>query len=236
VVHDEDDGALYRPDGLTVTTVFSTNSRSEPLLTPRKPLEEIRAVSAMPTDWRSGLPELADGRVTVRELRPGDARSLLAHLGDARVSRYLTPCPSTVAAFFRFIRWTHAERRRGKLVCYGIVPTDAQWAVGVIQVWAIERGFSTAEWGFALGRSFWGTGIFERAAGLVLDAVFAELGVYRLEARAVDVNERGNRALEKLGATREGVLRGGFHDAGVIRDHVMWSLLAPEWQATRATG
>ena len=157
----------------------------------------------------------------------------MAHLNDARVWRYTAPCPSTAGGFHRFIRWTHSERRRGKIACFGLVPAGARWAVGVIQVWPIERGFSTAEWGFALGPSFWGSGLFERGARLVLDAVFAELGVYRLEARAVDVNLRGNRMLEKLGAKKEGVLRGGFRDGAVVRDHVMWSILAPEWQAQR---
>jgi len=47
------------------------------------------------------------------------------------------------------------------------------------------------------------------------------------------VNLRGNRMLEKLGAKKEGVLRGGFRDGAVVRDHVMWSILAPEWQAQR---
>jgi ribosomal-protein-alanine N-acetyltransferase len=113
------------------------------------------------------------------------------------------------------------------------VPAGARWAVGVIQVWPIERDFSTAEWGFAVGRSFWGSGLFERGARLVLDAVFGQLGVYRLEARAAEVNLRGNRVLEKLGATKEGLLRGGFRDGAAIHDHVMWAILAPEWQARR---
>jgi ribosomal-protein-alanine N-acetyltransferase len=166
----------------------------------------------------------------VRQLCVDDAPSLVAHLNDARVSRYIAPCPSTAARCARFVRWTHAERRRGRLACFGIVPAGGEGAVGVIQVWPIERDFSTAEWGFALGKSFWGTGLFVRAARLVLDAVFFELGVYRLEARVVDTNKRGSRVLEKLGATPDGVLRGGFHDGVAIRDHVMWSILAPEWR------
>ena len=210
---------------------FPNNSRSGSLAL-RKPIVDSNASSA-PTDWRSGLPELGDAVVTMRELRGGDARSLVMHLNDPRVSRYAAPCPSTAAGFFRFIRWTHAERRLGKIACFGLVPAGARWAVGVIQLWPIERGFSTAEWGFALGQAFWGSGLFEHGARLVLDAVFADLGVYRREARAVDVNLRGNRILEKLGAKKDGVLRGGFRDGAVVRDQVMWSILAPEWLAQR---
>jgi ribosomal-protein-alanine N-acetyltransferase len=200
----------------------------------RKLLADPADRALVRADWRRGLPELTDGRVTLRELRAQDAASLVTHLNDPHVCRFIEPCPSTTAGFAGFIRWTHAERRRGKLACFGIVPAGVTRAVGVIQVWPIERDFSTAEWGFALGRSFWGCGLFMAGARLALDALFSQVGVYRLEARAVDLNCRGNRTLEKLGAKRDGVLRGAFHDGAIVRDHVMWSILAPEWQMRRA--
>jgi len=196
-------------------------------------VEGSSALASSP-DLCRGPRTLSDGAVTLRALRGGDAPSLLAHLSDTRVLRYVAPCPSTVADFRRFIRWTHAERRRGALACYGVVPAGNTSVVGVVQIWRVDRDFSTAEWGFVLGRSFWGTGLFIRSARLMLDMAFSELGVYRLEARCVDVNERGNGVLAKLGATRDGVLRGGFRDGDVARNHVMWSILAPEWQTLRA--
>lgn len=200
----------------------------------RKSLVDPAMPPSIPTDWRRGLAELRDDAVSLRELRCADASSLVEHLYQPRVLEFVAPCPSTLEGFARFIRWTHAERRRGALACYGIVPAGYSCAVGVIQVWAIERDFSTAEWGFVLGEAFWGTGLFSRAARLVLDEAFTSLGVYRLEARAVDANAIGNRAFERLGATREGVLRGAFHGGDVVRDHVMWSILAPEWQVRRS--
>jgi RimJ/RimL family protein N-acetyltransferase len=199
----------------------------------RKSITEPAESAPLAADWKRGLPELGDDAVTLRELRAGDAGFLVAHLNDPRVVRYIAPCPTTPAGFVRFIGWARGERRRGTLVCYGIVPRGGTGPVGVIQLWPIERGFSTAEWGFVLGRSFWGTGLFGRAATLVLDDVFPRLGMNRLEARAVDVNRRGNRALKKLGAKREGLMRGSFRDGAVVRGHVMWSILANEWQASK---
>src|SRR5207244_2493833 len=67
--------------------------------------------------------------------------------------------------------------------------------------------FATAEWGFAIGSTFWGTGVFEDSAEVVLAFAFGFLGVHRLEARAAVVNGRGNGALLKLGAVREAILR-----------------------------
>jgi ribosomal-protein-alanine N-acetyltransferase len=191
------------------------------------------ASSATAPDWRRSLPELTDGVVTLRALRVRDAHALVAHLNDPEVGRYIAAPPSSAATMARFVRWTHAERRRGMLRCYGIVPVGTGSPVGIVQVWPIERDFSTAEWGFALGRAYWGTGVFTRAARIFLDALFSDVGVHRLEARAVDVNARGNQAFARLGATRDGLLRNGFRDRTGFRDQIMWSILAPEWQARR---
>jgi len=199
----------------------------------RKSIGDLIGPAPLRIDWRRGLPDLTDGLVSLRELRRADAPSLLVHLHRPRVLQHIAPCPSSTDAFVRFIRWTHAERRRGALACYGIVPSGHRDAVGIIQVWPIERDFSTAEWGFVLGEAFWGTEVFARAARLALDEVFAHLGVYRLEARAAEGNAIGNRALERLGAVREGILRGGFQHNDVVRNHVMWSILAPEWPLLR---
>jgi RimJ/RimL family protein N-acetyltransferase len=142
----------------------------------------------------------------LRQLRLRDAPSLLHHVNATPVLQFIAPCPTTIEGFERFIRWTHVERLRGRHACYGIVPGPTSAAVGIIQLWSVEREFSTAEWGFAIGTSFWGTGVFTRSAHLFLDAVFVDAvfgsaGVYRLEARAVADNRRGNAVLRKLGAT-----------------------------------
>jgi ribosomal-protein-alanine N-acetyltransferase len=189
--------------------------------------------------WQEALPRLTDGQVTLRELRLSDAPSLLYQINTSAVLQFIARCPSTVQGFERFIRWTRDERRRGRHACYGIIPPSGGPAVGIIQIWSVERDFSTAEWGFAIGESFWGTGVFHRGAELFLDAVFVDRvfgadGVYRLEARAVVDNTRGNNFLARLGAAPEGILRGGFRQGNRVVDQVMWSILAPEW--TRRTG
>jgi ribosomal-protein-alanine N-acetyltransferase len=188
--------------------------------------------------WRQRLPELNDGFVQLRQLHLRDAPSLLRHLNQSHVLKFIARCPTTVEGFERFIRWTHVERRRGHHACYGIVPRGADGAVGIVQLWSVERDFSTAEWGFVIGESYWGSGVFTRSAHLFLDAIFLDgvfgaAGVFRLEARAVVYNARGNGFLRKLGLTREGILRGGFHTGGLALDQNMWSMLASEWTSRR---
>ncbi len=171
--------------------------------------------------------------VTLRELEAADAESLLDSLKNPAVVKYMAPVPATVDHFKCFIRWAKWQRRRKAHFCFGIVPAGRPRAVGVVQIWPIEPDFSTAEWGFALAEPLWGTGIFGAAADLMLSFAFDTLGVFRLEARAVAENGRGNAALEKLGATAEGTLRGSFRTNVTVRNHVMWSILADEWRSGR---
>ncbi len=68
---------------------------------------------------------------------------------------------------------------------------------------------------------------FAEAASLVADFAFKNIGVHRLEARAVIENGRGNRALEKLGAKGEAVLRKSF---GKDYSQFLWAIVADEWR------
>jgi ribosomal-protein-alanine N-acetyltransferase len=183
--------------------------------------------------WRRALPVLSNDSVTLRGLLQSDAPHLHAQIARPAVTRYLKGSPQTVQELRSFIRWTHTQRRQGGNICYGIVPAGQERAVGLVQIWPVERDFSTAEWGFVIGESYWGSGLFVGCAQLLLDFAFRHLGVRRLESRAVDLNVRGNGVLRKLGATREGVLRAGFRNGAESYDHVMWSILASEWAMHR---
>ena len=185
------------------------------------------------TDWRQGLPTLTGALVTLRELQPCDAPSLLASVTNEEVSRFISPPPATIDGFEHFIAWAHRERTAGRYVSFAIVPRGLDVAVGLFQLRSLEPGFGTAEWGFALGSEFWGTGLFVEAAQLVADFAFDVLGARRLEARASVHNSRGNGALKKIGATAEGVLRRSFRWHGEYHDQVLWSILSSEWIAAR---
>jgi RimJ/RimL family protein N-acetyltransferase len=186
------------------------------------------------SDWRQGLPALHARKVMLRELELSDAPALLAMLTAEEVSRFISPPPTTVEGFERFIRWTHQQRASGHYICFAIVPQGMTTAVGLFQVRALEPGFGTAEWGFAMGSEYWGTGIFIEGARLVVDFAIETVGVHRLEARSAVQNGRGNGALRKVGAVQEGVLRRAFLRNSQYYDQVLWAILDNEWRQARS--
>jgi [ribosomal protein S5]-alanine N-acetyltransferase len=184
--------------------------------------------------WCHQLPSLIGVRTSLRELSIADAPALVAHLNSFEVQRFIAQPPSTVEAFENFIMWAQSERARGRYVCYGVVPHGMSEPIGVFQLRQLEGGFSTAEWGFALGAAFWGSGYFTDAARLVVDFAVDVIGVRRLEARSAMENGRGNGALRKIGAVQEGVLRRAFRKDERLVDAALWTILAEEWRQNRA--
>jgi RimJ/RimL family protein N-acetyltransferase len=185
------------------------------------------------SDWKQALPVLTGSKATLRELRLSDAPSLLAMLSTEEVARFISPPPTTIEGFERFIAWTHRERTAGNYACFAVVPHGMDTAVGIFQVRQLEPGFGTAEWGFALGSAFWGTGMFMDGARLVIDFSFDVIRTHRLEARAAILNGRGNGALRKLGAIQEGILRKSFLRNGEYLDQALWTILDEDWMAQR---
>jgi [ribosomal protein S5]-alanine N-acetyltransferase len=210
----------YQPDldrAMTTTTAAKTTT------------------TTVQSDWRDSLPVLAGSKVTLRELELTDAPSLFAMLTPEEVSRFISPPPTTVEGFEKFITWARAERAAGRYACFAVVPHGMTTAVGLFQLRQLEPGFATAEWGFALGSNFWGKGMFMDGGLMVVDFAVEVLGVRRLEARAAVANGRGNGALRKLGAVQEGVLRRSFLKNGQHLDQMLWSILSEEWKQTKAT-
>jgi [ribosomal protein S5]-alanine N-acetyltransferase len=184
--------------------------------------------------WKDGLPVLQGAGVTLRELRTSDAASLLALLTTDEVTRFISPPPTTLDGFERFITWAGRERAAGRYLCFAVVPDGDDTAVGLFQVRQLDPTFGTAEWGFALSSAFWGTGVFAAGAALVIDFSFDVIGVHRLEARAAVQNGRGNGALRKLGAVREGILRKSFLRGGTYLDQALWAILPEDWYRSKA--
>ncbi len=174
---------------------------------------------------------LTGGWITLRELRTTDAASLFALLTTEEVSRFISPPPSTVEGFEKFITWAQRQRAAGTYTCFAVTLKGFDTAIGIFQIRGSEAGFETAEWGFAVGSAFWGTGIFQEGAEMLLEFAFDTLKVRRLEARCAVQNGRGNGALLKIGAVQEAVLRKSFVKNGRTFDQVLFAILESDWRA-----
>lgn len=85
-----------------------------------------------------------------------------------------------------------------------------------------------------LGREWQGTGVNAEAKYLLLEHAFEKLGCRRVEFKTDSRNLRSLRAIEGLGAVREGLLRRHMvAQGGEPRDSVYFSIIDEEWPAVK---
>jgi ribosomal-protein-alanine N-acetyltransferase len=184
--------------------------------------------------WQQKLPILSGIGISLRELRASDAPTLFALLTSDEVTRFISPPPVSLTGFERFVTWAQRQREAGCYACFAVTLQGFDTAIGLFQVRKIDGDPDTAEWGFAIGSPFWGSGVFQHGAELVMDFAFNVMKVNRLEARAAIVNGRGIGALQKIGAVEEGILRKAFLCNGVYLDQALYAVVRDEWTARRS--
>ena len=83
-------------------------------------------------------------------------------------------------------------------------------------------------------KRFQRTPINTEAKRLLLAWAFEMLDCVAVEFRTSSFNHASRKAIERLGARQDGILRShGRHRDGSVRDTVVYSILATEWPAVR---
>lgn len=194
-------------------------------------------------DQLSAVPALHGALVTLEPLSPRHADDLAAAAEEDRAAYHLTQVPR--AGDIEHFLAAHAERARsGRLVPFAQIRRSDGKAVGCTAFWdprrwpdrpdlyAIEIGWT---W---LAASAQRTGINVEAKLLLLGCAFDTLGVVRVDFKTDARNDRSRRAIERLGARFEGVLRHWSQshapgEEGLLRDSAMFSVIDSEWPAVR---
>lgn len=124
---------------------------------------------------------------------------------------------------------------RGERVAW--VQRDARTgqAIGTTSYCAISERNRTLEIGYTMiGKPWWRTGVNTESKLLLLRRAFDDLGAVRVEWHTDIHNERSRRAIERLGAVHEGVLRRHKQRSdGTWRDTVVYSMTCDEWPTRR---
>jgi ribosomal-protein-alanine N-acetyltransferase len=159
-----------------------------------------------------------------------DAPALYALASDARVTRYFSWGPYRDEEEPRaWLRSLPGRRASGAALELAIVDASDR-PVGIILLCELSARDRRAIVGTWLGRAHWGTGANAEAKALITALAFGPLGLRRLAAYADVRNVRSQEALERLGFSREGVLRDYQRHADRPRTVALYSLLQREWR------
>lgn len=113
---------------------------------------------------------------------------------------------------------------------------DPKRHVGNISFWTVSKLGKIAEIGYWVRSHDTGRGVCTEAVELLLEEAFNSLGYHKVVLRIAVGNDPSDRVAEKLGFTREGVLREELLIRGNWVDHSLWSLLDREYRSARRSG
>ncbi|MGC1214252.1 MAG: bifunctional pyridoxamine 5'-phosphate oxidase family protein/GNAT family N-acetyltransferase [Micromonospora sp.] len=176
--------------------------------------------------------------VVLEPLDLSHAEELYAALDDEEVWRYVgSPRPQSVDQMAGYVRAALAAHQRGVRVPWVQRCAVTGAVVGTTSYYEPDEDLRSVEIGFTqLGRAWWRTGINTEAKLLLLTRAFEELDAIRVTWQTSTLNERSQRAIERLGATREGTLRSNRRRAdGTWRESALYSMLASEWPNAQVT-
>lgn len=146
------------------------------------------------------LPRLSRGAIRLREVCVTDAAALTALFALEEVSAFLSPPPATVKDFEAWIELSRSRHVENKAACYTVF-TGSDQPMGLFMCVRGTPSEDTAEIGFALSPSVWGTGVFRDTADLYINFLFDHWKLPTLTGRTLARNHRGLGAMRKLGAT-----------------------------------
>jgi RimJ/RimL family protein N-acetyltransferase len=213
-------------------------------------------IPARPTPVPPPPVPLRTERLALRYFRDTDAGELLRYYGREDTTRYLLDGPwdevkarsevsqrqgrlhITAAGFAVCLVVEEAGRagRDGGEVAPSLgTPTGEAGAagggavVGDITLWAVDDSLSLGEMSWVFDPASGGRGLATEAARAVLDLAFGHYGMHRVRVRMDARNTASARLCERLGFSREGLLRQDWLIKGEWTDTLVYGMLAADW-------
>lgn len=167
----------------------------------------------------------------VRIPRDDDAAALFREASDPDVTRWFSWGPYSSPGEARsYLGRLAPQRARGEHLDL-VVEHGEAGAIGISGLSEFALRDRRAVIGTWLGRAWWGTGANRESKALICHLAFELLGLERLGAYSDVEHARSQRALERVGFRREGVLRHYHRHGGRPLDVAVFGLLRADWEA-----
>ncbi len=141
----------------------------------------------------------------------------------------------SVAETKAWIKKTRSFMEKGDSMAYAVIHGRLGKAIGSTRLFDFRAAERALEIGWTwIAKSYWRSPVNTECKWLLLRHAFEELSAQRVQLKTDARNMRSQKAIERLGAVREGVLRKHWRLwDGYLRDSVYYSVLASEWPRVR---
>jgi ribosomal-protein-alanine N-acetyltransferase len=180
----------------------------------------------------NNFPVLTTKRLILRKPTDEDVERLYDLSQDEEVMQYYGKEPyMEIAQARKEVDWFLKIWKEGTGTRWIISLKGADDFIGEIGFYDYEKKHKKTEIGFKLARKYWRKGYMSEALVAMLDYMYHNFDINRVQALVDPRNPASFLLLEKHGFQREGLLRDYEFERGGFVDLIMLSLLRKEWKA-----
>jgi len=182
-------------------------------------------------------PVILEGRHIRLEPLSLDHIPQLCEVGlDPEIWRWTTSFVGNPADMRTYVETALRWRDEGTALPFVTIDKILDKVVGSTRYANIDNANRRLEIGWTwLGRQWQRTHVNTEAKYLLLQHAFESLGCIRVEFKTDALNEPARKALQRIGAKEEGILRRHMiTEEGRIRDTVYYSIIDEEWPSVKA--
>ena len=172
---------------------------------------------------------LSDGVVRLRPMTDADVEAVAAACQDPEIARFTSvPIPYEERHAREWMRASQTGIAAGTDLALVVTSAEGDHVVGSVGLHSIDPRNGRCAAGYWIAREARSQGVAGRALALVCAFAFGELSVSRIELWIAPENPASIAVAERVGFTREGLLRSFMTIGGERRDMLMYSLLPGE--------
>ncbi|MBO1580410.1 GNAT family N-acetyltransferase [Bacillus sp. XF8] len=175
-------------------------------------------------------------RAVLRLMDTNDTDKLFSIIeGNKEIWTYLISKMDNYQDMKQYVETAVKRYKKGTDLPFVVIDQKTNEIVGSTRLYSISNDNKTVE----LGQTWYHpsvqrTSINTECKYMLLQYAFEELQMLRVQIKTDLRNEKAQRAIERLGAVKEGVLRNERRlPSGYVRDAVVYSIIASEWPVVK---
>lgn len=174
--------------------------------------------------------------VKLRLVQRDDVEAIIAAANDARIWEHMSVTLLSKEAVQNYIENAIKEREKGISYMFAVIDKKTDAIVGCTSFLDISFPHKRLEIGSTwYNPSVWRSAINTNCKFLLFRYCFEELQLNRVQIKTGHENYRSQKAIERIGAVKEGVLRNHMiRKEGIIRHTVMYSVILEDWTQLKA--
>jgi [ribosomal protein S5]-alanine N-acetyltransferase len=176
------------------------------------------------------FPELNTSRFLLKQILPEDQAFIFKGLSNPQVIPFYGVQYKTLEGTKAQMEFYDRLWREKTGIWWKIIHRQTNESIGACGINSYQSDHEKAELGYWLMPEYWGKGVMKEVLPVMIQYVFRQWKLHRLEAVIEEGNESSVKLAERLGFKREGLMRESEIKNGKRINLMLYSLLTSDWK------